>query len=197
LKGDGNESTVVAGNYVDKQDVKQLRKDVRFIQTDKFTIAKEQEPLFGSFVSWLMYLIPLFASLILFVFFRKQAKDNANITLVKNKKANKIAQKRLKLAQKLLNEGNSDAFYEEVLKATWTYISDKLSIPVSSLTKERVEDELTALKIDGQLIGQFIQILNTCEFARYAPNSDRQGMDNLYADTINAISSLEDILKKQ
>jgi len=197
LKGDGNESTVVAGNYVDKQDVKQLRKDVRFIQTNKFTIAKEQEPLFGSLVSWLMYLIPLFASLILFVFFRKQAKDNANITLVKNKKANKIAQKRLKLAQKLLNEGNSDAFYEEVLKATWTYISDKLSIPVSSLTKERVEEELTVLKIENQLINQFIQILNTCEFARYAPNSDRQGMDNLYGETINAISSLEDILKKQ
>ena len=196
-KGDGNEAPIVAGNYIDKQDIKQIGKDIRFIQTDKFKISKEEEPLFGTMISWLMYLIPLLISLLLFVFFRKQAKDNANISLVKNRKANKIAQKRLKLAQKLLKEGNKDSFYEEVLKATWTYLSDKLSIPVSSLTKERVEEELAALKIDSSIVNQFVDILNTCEFARYAPNSGQQEMGNLYDDTINAISSLEDILKKQ
>ena len=96
-----------------------------------------------------------------------------------------------------MKEGNKDSFYEEVLKATWTYLSDKLSIPVSSLTKERVEEELAALKIDSSIVNQFVDILNTCEFARYAPNSGQQEMGNLYDDTINAISSLEDILKKQ
>lgn len=196
-KGDGNEAPIVAGNYVDKQDVKLLGKDIRFIQTDTFKISKEEEPLFGTFIFWLMFLIPLIISLMLFVFFRKQAKDNANLSLVKNRKANKLAQKRLKLAQKLLKEGNKDSFYEEVMKATWTYLSDKLSIPVASLTKERVEDGLTAIKVDAILINQFLQILNTCEYARYAPNSGQQEMGNLYDDTINAISSLEDIFKKQ
>lgn len=195
-KGDGNDNTVIAGNYVDKQDVKQIGKDIRYIQTDKFTLSKEEEPIFGTLVSWLMYLIPLVIALILFVFFRKQAKDNANISLVKNKKANKVAQKRLKLAQKLLKEGNKDSFYEEVLKASWTYLSDKLSIPVASLTKDRVEFELAEHKVDAVVISQFIQILNTCEFARYAPNSGQQEMGNLYADTIQTISDLENIFKK-
>ena len=148
-------------------------------------------------ISWLLYLIPLLVSLLLFIFFRKQAKENANIRLVKNKKANKVAQKRLKLAQKLLKEGNKDSFYEEVLKATWTYLSDKLSIPVASLTKERVGEELASYKVDSSLINQFVDILNTCEFARFAPNSGQQEMGNLYDDTIQAISNLENVFRKQ
>ena len=196
-KGDGTEAPVVAGgNYVDKQDVKQLGKDIRFIQTNKFEISKEEEPVFGTLTCWLLYLIPLSISLVLFIFFRKQAKENANLVLVKNRKANKLAQKRLKLAQKLLHEGNKDAFYEEVMKATWTYLSDKLSIPVASLTKERVEDELNAYKVDTEIIKQFVSILNTCEFARFAPNTGQQEMGNLYEDTIQVISNLEEKFKK-
>jgi len=196
LKGEGNETQIVAGNYFDVLDVKQIGKDIRFIQTNKFKISKEEEPIFATLFCWLIYLIPLLISLILFIFFRKQVKENANISLVKNKKANKVAQKRLKLAQKLLKEGNKDSFYEEVQKATWTYLSDKLSIPVSSLTKERVEEELTELKVESIIINQFIQILNTCEFARYAPNSGQQEMGNLYIETIKAISDLEEKFKK-
>jgi hypothetical protein len=74
-------------------------------------------------------------------------------------------------------------------------LSDKLSIPVSSLTKDRVESELTDIKVDTNLISQFIDILNTCEFARYAPNSGQQEMGNLYTDTIQAISGLEEYYK--
>lgn len=195
-KGEGGESSTVVSNYIDKEDVKQLAKDIRYITTDKFVIEKEEEPLFGALICWLMYLIPLFISLVLFVFFRKQIIENANVSLVKNKKANKVAQKRLKYAQKLLKEGNKDKFYEEVLKAVWTYLSDKLSIPVATLTKDRVESELTNYNIDLTVINKFIQILNTCEFARYAPNSGQQEMGNLYDETMEAISNLEELYKK-
>ena len=197
-KGEGGESSTVSGNYVDKEDVKQLSKDIRYIQyiqSDKLHLSKEEEPLFGTYLSWLLYLIPLILSIILYSFFRKKAKENSDLILLKNKKANKLAQKRLKLALKFLKEGNKDSFYEEVLKATWTYLSDKLSIPVASLTKDRVEAELTTIKVDTILINQFIDILNTCEFARYAPNSGQQEMGNLYADTIQAISGLEEYSK--
>ena len=197
IKGDGGENnTAVGTSYTDKEDVKQLGNDIRYIQTDKFELSKEDEPLFGTLISWLMYLIPLLVSLFLFVFFRKQAKENANIDFVKNKKANRVALKRLKLAQKLLNESNKDKFYEEVLKAVWTYLSDKLSISVAELTKERVELELTNRGLELSVINQFLQILNTCEFARYAPNSGQQEMGNLYTETIDAISTLEDFIKK-
>ena len=197
LKGDGNETTAVVGtSYIDKEDVKQLGKDIRYIQTDNFALTKEEDSVYGTLTCWLMYLIPLVISLMLFIFFRKQAKENANLDLVKNKKANKVAVKRLKIAQKLLKEGNKDKFYEEVLKAVWTYLSDKLSIPAASLTKDRVESELTIRGIESSITNQFIQILNTCEFARYAPNSGQQEMGNLYTETMDAISQLEELIKK-
>jgi len=196
LKGEGGESQTVVGNYTDKEDVKQLSKDIRYIKTNSIKLTKEEEPIFGTYLSWLLYLIPLFLSLILFVFFRKKVKENSNAILLKNKKANKLARKRLKLAQKFLNEGNKDKFYEEVLKASWTYLSDKLSIPVSSLTKERIESELTAHNVESRVINHFMEILNTCEFARFAPNSGQQEMGDLYTDTIDAISDLEEFYKK-
>lgn len=195
-KGVGGENPIVVGNYVDKEDVKQLGKDIRYIQTEKFSLTKDEDPIFGTYIGGLMYLIPLLISLILFILFRKQAKENADIILLKNKKANKVAQKRLKLAQRLLKEGKKEQFYEEVMKATWTYLSDKLSIPVSLLSKDRVEAELINHKVKSIHINQFIEILNTCEFARYAPDSGQQEMGNLYAETIQAISDLEENFKK-
>ena len=197
LKGEGNESaTVVGSSYIDKQDVKQLAKDIRYIQTEKFELRKEEEPIYGTLTGWLMYLIPLLISLALFIVYRKQAKDNANLDLMKNRKANKVAVKRLKIAQKLLKEGNKDKFYEEVLKAVWTYLSDKLSIPAASLTKDRIVEELTNKGIDPLMTNQLVEILNTCEFARYAPNTGQQEMGNLYAETMEAISKLEELIKK-
>lgn len=195
LKGNGGE-TVVTNSYVSKEDVKQLGKDIRFIDTDTFTIEKETEPLFGTMNGWLLYIIPLLMSLILFFILSKKTKENANIEFVKNKRANKLAQKRLKLAQKLLTEGKKDQFYEEVLKAVWSYLSDKLTIPAAELTKIRIEDELISKGVNVDAVHQITEILNTCEFARYAPNSGQQEMGNLYSEAIAAISNLESIMKK-
>lgn len=197
LKGDASDvNSTITNNYVDKEDVKQIGNDIRYIQTKDFALNKVEDPLVGSFLSWMLYIVPLFISLILFVFFRKQAKDNSNLQLVKNKKANRIAKKRLKSAQKLLSEGNKDQFYEEVLKAAWTYLGDKLSISVSELTKERVETELSVMKVPADIVNKFVYILNTCEFARYAPNTGQEEMGNLYDETLDVISNLEEIIKK-
>lgn len=195
LKGEGGES-VVSGTYVNKEDVKQLGKDIRFIETKPFKLTKKTEPVFGTVEGWILYLIPLLVALFLFIVLKRKALENSNIEFVRNKKANKQAQKRLKMAQKLLNEGKKDQFYEEVLKAVWSYLSDKLAIPAASLTKERVEAELSLKGVNTDAIKQFTDILNTCEFARYAPNSGQQEMGNLYSEAIEAISNLEDIIKK-
>jgi hypothetical protein len=147
-------------------------------------------------LSWLTYLIPLILSLVLFFVFRKNTQENANIEFVRNKKANKAAQKRLKLASKLLADGKKDLFYEEVMKAVWNYLSDKLSIPVAALTKESVVTELENRGVESALINEFINILNTCEFARFAPNTGQQEMGNLYEISIDTISKLENTIRK-
>ncbi len=195
-KGKGGETTVVSNSYVNKEDVKQLGKDIRFIDTSDFIIEKENEPLFGTLNGWLFFIIPLLISLLIFFIMSKKTRENANIQFVRNKKANKLAQKRLKLAQKLLNEGKKDQFYEEVLKAVWNYLSDKLAIPAAELTKIRIEDELISKSVNTDAVKQITEILNTCEFARYAPNSGQYEMGNLYIEAIEAISNLESIMKK-
>ena len=188
LKGaDGEEGTVVS-NYAGKEDLKLLANDIRYIQTADIQLCKDEETLFGTFTFWSLYLVPILLSLLAFILLRKQLKDNADILAVKNRKANKIALKRLKVAKKFLDDGNKQKFYEEVMKAVWTYLSDKLSIPVAALTKESVTEELTRKGIDAVRIERIMNILNTCEYARYAPNTGQQEMGNLYEETIAAIS---------
>ena len=197
LKGEeGPAPAAVVENYAGKEDVKQLGSDIRYIHTGSMDIVPEQMPKVGSLTSWLMYLVPLALTLLVFIVLSKQAKENANVRLVKNKRANKVARKRLKAAQKLLNEGKKDLFYDEVLKAMWTYLSDKMSIPVASLNKDNVASELTARAVDEPLIDRVMTILNTCEFARYAPNSGQQEMGTLFEDTAQAISDLEGKIKR-
>lgn len=195
-KGTGGDNTIV-GNYTNKEDVMQLAKDIRYIYTGKINHHTEATPLFGSMLFWMLFLLPLLVAGILFVYFRKQIRENADISLMKTKKANKVAQKRLKLAQKFLSEGKKPQFYEEVMKAVWTYLSDKLSIPVASLNKENIETEMTVRGISNDLTDVFTNILNTCEFASYAPNSGQQEMGNLYEETIEAIGKMEEYFKKK
>jgi hypothetical protein len=193
-KSDGSTPSVM-GSYVAKEDVKQLGNDIRYIETSEFVLSKATMSLFGTLTGWLFFLVPLFIAMILFFILQKRTIENSDKLYVRNKRANKVARKRLVLAQKLLSEGKKDQFYDEVLKTIWSYLSDKLSISVALLTKERVESELLNLKVDKVLIDELTGLLNTCEFARYAPNTGKQEMGNLYSDTMNTISKLETLIK--
>lgn len=143
----------------------------------------------------MIYLAPATIALLLFLIFRKQAKENANLKLVKNKRANKIARMRLKVAMRMLKEDNADRFYEELMKGLWTYLSDKLSIPVAELTKEKVSVELNQRGVADDLISNCTEVLNECEFARYAPSAGQQQRDQLYKTTVRLIGELENEIK--
>lgn len=179
-----------------KEDVKFLGKDILYIKTKDISFSKKGNYFYGNTMYILCYLIPAILFIAFFIVYRKQAKENANIALVRTKKANKVAAKRLKLANKFLKENKKEAFYEEVLRALWGYLSDKLSIPQAELTKDNVESELTKYGVSEELIKEFMEILNTCEFARYAPVQDSHEMDKLYDNTIQAIDKMENTIKK-
>ncbi|GAB1414925.1 BatD family protein [Paludibacter sp.] len=197
LKSDGTvEDKPVVSNFTNKEDIKQLGTDIRYIYTGNIDLKKEEIYVFEHFKYWLLFIIPLIVSLILYVLMIKNIKDNADVIMVKNRKANRIARKRLKHAQKLLKVGNKEKFYEEVMKAVWSYLSDKLSIPVAAINKDIVKERLISLKVEDKLVERLNEILFTCEFARFAPNSGQQEMGNLYEETIDVISELEDVVKK-
>lgn len=197
LKSDGTveESVVVGSTASRKENVKQLGNDIRYIYTGDMQLVQQVVYLIDSFVNWLLYLVPACIALVLFIVFRKQLKENANATLMKNKRANKIARKRLKMAMKMLKEGNAERFYEELMKGMWTYLSDKLSIPVAELTKEKVIAVLHDKGVAEQTANACIDLLNECEFARYAPSSGKQHRDQLYETTARLIGELENGIK--
>ena len=193
-KGKGNADQMIA-DFTNKENVKVLGQDVRFIKLGDTTLTPKGEVFFGTMGYWLGYLIPFIVFVALVVFFRKQATENANVAKVKTKKANKVATKRMKLAGKLLAENKKNEFYDEVLKALWGYISDKLSIPVSQLSKDNIEAELTKHGVAEDVTKTFINALNECEFARYAPGDENEAMDKVYATSVDAIGKMENSIK--
>ena len=194
-KGEGNSDQVVA-NFTSKEDLKVLGQDIRYIKTGETRLAKKDDYFFGSMNYYLWYLIPLVLFITFMVIYRKQAMENANVAKVRTKKANKVATKRMKNAGKLLAEKKSEAFYDEVLKALWGYISDKLSMPVSQLSKDNIEEELQKHQVADELIKEFINNLNECEFARYAPGNQDEKMDKIYSSAIDVISNMENSIKR-
>ena len=193
-KGEGNANQTIA-NFTNKEDLKVLNEDIRFIKQNDVVLSPKGVFFFGSLTCYLFYLIPGIAFIVFFVMYRKQIAANSNIAKMRTKKANKVAVKRMKLAGKLLEENKKDTFYDEVLKALWGYISDKLSIPVSRLSKDNIEEELRNYGVDDALIKEFLEVLNNCEFARFAPGDDNQAMDKIYSASLEVIGKMESSIK--
>jgi hypothetical protein len=185
-------TTAVVNNYVQKENIQQFGSDIRYIYSgDQPKYAMQPSTLsFDSLLFWLCYAVPSLIAAVLFFIFRKQIKENADITRVRYKKANKVAQRRLKAAEKLLKENKKEAFYEEIERAAWTYLSDRLSIPTAQLNKENIIQILSNKGVPQTIIGELHRVLTTAEFARYAPTSDH-AMQDMYNDTTNIINQLE------
>ena len=195
-KGEGGSDAAVVSNFANRENVKFLGKDIRYIKINNIHFISNKEIFFGSFLYVMAYLMIAILFIVFFIIYRKQVKENSNIALVRTRKANKTAVKRLKQAEKLLKENKEEAFYEEVLRALWGYLSDKLNMPQSELTKENVAMELTKYGVSEELTGEFLEIINTCEFARYAMNKTSGAMDKLFNETVDAIGKMENTIKK-
>ena len=182
-------------DFTNKEDLKVLGQDIRYIKMGETSLTRKGDFFFGSTTYYLWYIIPLVLFVVFVIVYRKKAIENANVAKVRTKKANKVAAKRMKNAGRLLAENKQEAFYDEVLKALWGYISDKLNIPVSQLSKDNIEDELTKYGVASELIKDFIGTLNECEFARYAPGNQNEAMDKVYSSAVEVISKMENSIK--
>ena len=189
--------TTVVSNTVNKENVKQLSTDIRFIHTDiEKKLSKKDAHFAFSSSMYVCLLTPLFVFIIVLLLLQKQAKENANVALRNTKRANKVAKKRLKEAQKCLKLGEKSKFYEETMRALWGYIADKLTIPVSELTKDNVQEKLQSHSCDEVLIKEFLACLSDCEFARFSPVVDESlSMENIYKRAAELIGELDNTLR--
>ena len=135
--------------------------------------------------------VPLLIAIILLIVLRKQIKEAADSNRMRYKRANKVAQKRLKAAAAALKANDKNTFYAAIETAAWSYLSDRLSIPTADLNKENITTLLAQKGVSEALINDVKNVLSTAEFARYAPSTDH-AMDDLYTATTNLINHLED-----
>lgn len=193
-KGEETEGgSVITG--LSKEDVQFIGKDIQFIKQNELQLRSQDETYFGSGRFYLTYGIALLFFAILVFFRKEQIKKNADISRVKNRKANKLARKRFKIANNHLKQGNSEKFYEETLKGLYGYLSDKLSIPMADLSKEKAMEAFEYQKVQQDLQNKFIDLLDTCEYARYAPKSNHDVATDDYEKAIHVITKLEQNLK--
>lgn len=195
-KGDGSASSGVSFSGTGtREQVKYLGKDIRFIKNETGDLTRKNDFLLGSFPFWLSLTVPIALFVLAFLLYRKRLFEDANLHVVKNRKANKIARKRLGVAYKLLKNNQKEAFYDEVMRALWGYLSNKLNLTLSSLTKDNARFEMTQKGISEALSDEFMNLLDTCEFARYAPASVSGTMEELYLNTVEVIGKIENQVK--
>lgn len=180
-----------------KSDVSILNKDIRYIKTGKGNLRPRGDYFFGStlYLSLIAVLIAIFVAL--FAIFRKRAMMAADIVGTRGRKANKVAVKRLRKAAKLMIAGKQGEFYDEVLRALWGYVGDKLNMPVQDLTKENIAGQLTVRSISDATVATFIDALDECEYARYAPGDPKGKMDKVYEKAMTAITDIDNNIKKK
>jgi hypothetical protein len=188
--GDQNTGITVYGG-VSKEDVKYMGKDIRFIKTGAGKLSKSANTILTKRSFYSIYAFALFIFLLVLFLRREHLKRNADLSLVRNRKAAKVAVKRLHAASTCLENEEIDKFYEEILKAIWGYLSDKLNIPVSDLTRNNAVTSLLEEGIDEEKIRNLNQILDTCEFARFAPSASGTEAETIFEGATQFIKSVE------
>ncbi len=193
-KGENSDIVTTSGTAIGREDVADKGTDIRHIFTQDFTLSKNKKPFFGSLWFYLSYLIALVVAILSIFLIGTKIKRNKNIVLQKNRRANKISQKRLKEAAKFMKENNREAFYTELIKALWGFLSDKLNIPLSELSRDTVKETLEKQNIDEQLVNEFITTVDNCEFAKYAPQGGEQQIADDYNKAQLIINRLIEVL---
>jgi hypothetical protein len=187
---EGNAGITVYGAS-SKQDVQYVGKDIRFIKNDTGKLRRSSSLFVTKQSFYSVYAIALLTFLVVLFIRREHIRRNSDVTAVRNRKAGKIAGRRLREASECLKKGENDKFHEEILKALWGYLSDKLSIPVSDLTRTNAVASLQARGIDEEKLRELTEMLDKCEYARYAPSAATTEMSDIYEGAARFIRSIE------
>jgi len=190
-KGTDQNAGITVYGGVSKEDVKYLGKDIRFISS-KPGYLRKTDNLFSSKRSFYStYAFALIIFLVVLFIRREHIRRNSDLSAVRNRKAGKVAGKRLKVAEKCLKEKQSDKFYEEILKALWGYLSDKLNMPVSELNRSNAVNALAEKGIAEEEINNLASVIDKCEYARFAPSSSAEEAEKIYDEAARFIRLFE------
>lgn len=182
------------GGVTSTADFTMKDKDIRPIKSGEATNLSSR--FWGSEAHLFSIGLSIFLFFLLLVLFRKRAIANSDLVRTRNKKATRIANKRLKNASKLIATGNSTQFYDEVLRALWGYVSYKLDIATEYLSRDNIVEKLQGAGIEQQTTDMFVSSIDECEYMRYAPGDAVGNMQHTYDNAKNSIISIEETMKK-
>lgn len=194
-EGDQKASEGITIRSGSKQDIKYLGEDIRFIKTEFKKLDKRGDYFFGSQKFYMVIAIPVLVFIIILVIVFINRKRKGNTLLQNERQATKIAKKRLKSSKEFLKKGESANFYQALSEAIWGYIAYKFSIPRSELSVDTVRSKLSDKNTDENIIDEFIEVLDACEYARFAPGDKEKKMDELYERAQQIIVKTEKQLK--
>ncbi len=193
-KGD-QESSGISYSGVSQKDIQFIGSDIRHIRTQNFPLIMINSHFFGSTYFFLWLFIPLILCFSFIFLYNMNRKRMGDIELIKNRQANKVARKNLKKASEYMMAEDTEAFYIEISRALWGYISNKFNIPLSELSIETVSQRLEKKKVGAENIKAFTGVLDNCEYARFAPGDKSKKMKEIYDEALVTISNIENELK--
>ena len=191
----GGDALVVQGRGMSKEEVKLLGQDIRFIKLGSPQLRSVREPFLFSAAYWVLFFGILILFAMVYVALRRQIRESQNVALLRGKRANKVAVQRFRAAKRYMEEQNRHAFYEEMLRALWGYMSDKFNIPVANLTKENVREELHKRGVSSEESQRFTAIITKCDEAQYSPAASAR-MTEVYGEGVDIISRIEAMIKR-
>ncbi len=191
----GSDAVVMQGRGMSKEEVKLLGQDIRFIKLGAAQLRTERRPFMFGTVYWTLLALVLATFGITYAALRKRIRESKNVALVRGRRANKVAVQRFRAARRYMEEQNRHAFYEEMLRALWGYMSDKFNIPVANLTKESVREELHRRGASAEEAQRFTAIIACCDEAQYSPASAVR-MSDVYTEGVDLISRIETTIKR-
>ncbi|MDE7436942.1 MAG: BatD family protein [Muribaculaceae bacterium] len=158
-------------------------------------LKKEYVPIIYRFPYWLFFILPSIALIVSMILYQRYMKLHADMAAFNSRRANKLAAKRLRKAATAMKKGNSELFYDEMLIAVWGYLGDKLKMPTSELMRDNIKNVLTEKEIPQTAIDAVVELLDNCEFAKYAPAAATSGMKDTYDTAVQVINNLEKSFK--
>ncbi len=180
---------------ISKEDIQILDRDIRFIKLGSSELSSKGDMLMWSPLYFILVAVIVLLAVVLYFPLKRGIVNRSNDTFVRGKRANKVALQRLKKAHEYMKMGNDKGFYDETLRALWGYMSDKLNIPVSNLSKENIREELSKRGFAEEQSSRFINIISECEMAQYSPMASGQ-MAEIYADSVRLLSKIESLKKR-
>jgi RNA-binding protein YhbY len=193
----GKEYSGSSVSSVSKEDVRMLGEDIRFLKLSIGTLQQKSEAGSSEWIMFGMVLPPLICAAAWF-FRKRMEKIYGDMPRLLFETAGREATRRLKKARALLEQGNTESYHAEILKALTEYLEHKLRTAKADFVMDTAVTQLQQRGVKEEVIQSLKNCMERAEFVRFAPSSDTtETRKELLDIAAGAINGIEQTLNKR